>query len=473
MAKRPKPAAGVLPDVTDYLGAEPPYLGTTGQPTTTGRYIVTFRVDGKGAKALSNVAGMKNLVNAADFDKSEAAGAMIEQSADADGIVFDEFGIAVVSAESAAVSSLNTAAAEGEGDVLAVEPERYVYPAVVGAGGVAEPPPPYSTASGTGLDYVRGYRDATNSLAEALLGAGAPAAIPAGIAPGVLTTFVDTAALTWGLQATGAATSSWSGRGIRVAVLDTGFDLQHPDFVGRAVVAKSFIPGQPPQDGHGHGTHCIGTALGPQKPGIGRRYGIAYNGLIYAGKVLSNQGSGTDTQIISGIRWAIQNKCAVISMSLGADVPTPSVAYEQIGSIALQRGSLIIAAAGNNANRLATPPNFGFVGVPANSRSIMAVGALDPNLAVSYFSARSGTLPGARVDIAGPGRNVYSSVPMPVRYGFKSGTSMATPHVSGIAALFAEAKGVRGVALYHALVSSAQPLPAPSVDVGAGLVKAP
>jgi subtilisin family serine protease len=237
--------------------------------------------------------------------------------------------------------------------------------------------------------YARAYRDGVDDLAARLLnpeGAGtAQVAAPSGSA-----LFEDTSQATWGIQATKALSSPRSGRGMKVAVLDTGFDLDHPDFVGRNVTAQSFVAGESAQDGHGHGTHCIGTACGPRTPSTGPRYGVAYEAEIFAGKVLSNSGSGTDAGILAGINWAVANRCPVISMSLGAPVPQAHPPYSAAGRRALQRGSLIIAAAGNNADRRAG--NFGFVGAPANSVEIMAVGALDMQLGMAYFSARS--LPG-------------------------------------------------------------------------------
>ena len=284
--------------------------------------------------------------------------------------------------------------------------------------------------------------------------------------------FRDTTDLTWGIQACRADVSTWSGQGIAVAVLDTGFDAGHPDFGGRSVTMRSFVPGESAQDGHGHGTHCIGTACGPKTPSTGPRYGVAHGADIHVGKVLSNGGSGTDGGILAGIDWAVESGCAVISMSLGADVPREHPPYTVAGKRSLDKGCLIVAAAGNNAMR--TQLDFGFVGAPANSPFVLAVAALNQQLDLAYFSAR--TLPDARggqIDVAGPGYQIYSSWPMPTRYRAISGTSMATPHVSGLAALWAEATGYRGRELWSTLTQESRRLLAPSLDVGSGLVLAP
>ncbi|WP_254455833.1 S8 family serine peptidase [Paeniglutamicibacter quisquiliarum] len=283
--------------------------------------------------------------------------------------------------------------------------------------------------------------------------------------------FTDTDDLTWGLQAVRARESGYTGRGIRVAVLDTGFDAGHPDFAGRDVTTMSFIEGEDSHDGHGHGTHCIGTACGPRPLPGARGYGVAPGASIFAGKVLSNEGSGSDTGILAGIDWALQNDCHIISMSLGADVREVHPPYVAAGHRALERGTLIVAAAGNNARRSAGNP--GFVGAPANSPYVLSVGALDEKLDIADFSAR--TLPGrgGQVDVSGPGVRVHSSWPMPKRYNTISGTSMATPHVAGIAALLSEATGFRGRELWAELVQEAERLERFSVDVGSGLALAP
>lgn len=366
--------------------------------------------------------------------------------------MFEHLGIAVVSLEDETAGMLAQNLGD-ESSIVAIEPEGMMYA--------------LGQSQGLSLDYLSGFRDATNALYSR-----AGSVIDEGMNE-VNATFNDTPEFTWGLQATKVATSRYSGRGIKVAVLDTGLDLRHPDFVGRSILSKSFISGVATvQDGHGHGTHCAGTACGSFKPGLGRRYGVAHGAEILIGKVLSDAGSGGDIGILGGIDWAIANKCQVISMSLGADIQQTSTAYETAGQRALNAGTLIVAAAGNNARR--SMGQFGFVTRPANSRTFLAVGALDSNLAVADFSARD-TVRGAgtAVDIAGPGVAVYSSWPMPTRTRVINGTSMATPHVAGIAALWAQATPDRGAALWQRLITNARTLSASGFDVGRGLVYAP
>lgn len=433
-------------------GSEDRLSGQTGE--FTGRYLVVFSDELQGdpaavTEAMRSVAGISNMASTLDF----AEGAVDpDATAGAEATYFAELGIAVVAADPSATGVMS--ALEADPRILAIEPERILY-------AIEDHP--------VSLDYIRGYRDGVADLYEQLT-----AGSEAEVAPGVAS-FADTTSVTWGLQATRAATSTRTGADIRLAVLDTGMDLGHADFAGRPILSKSFISGQAVQDGHGHGTHTVGTSCGPKTPpGGGRRYGVATNDTILVGKVLSNQGSGADSNILAGISWAIANGAFVISMSLGADVRQVSQAYETVGRRALAAGSLIIAAAGNNANRGAG--NVGFVGVPANSPSIMAVGAVDSSLRIANFSARSNPVSGGKVDIAGPGVAVYSSWPMqvsPNRYNTISGTSMATPHVSGIAALISQATGARGSQLWSRLLQTARPLSLSSLDVGAGLAQAP
>jgi subtilisin family serine protease len=426
---------------------------------TTGRYLVLLpegNVD-SGIRALTDSTGISAIARAADFEDHTFPAQELESDAAS---IFDNLGVAVVSLDPDQVQSIRSTTASG-GEVLAIEPERVVY-----AIGIS---PNMSLSS----NYLKGYRDAINHLVDQTIPSESQLAAAAAFADG---------SATWGLQATKVVDTPYSGLGIKVAVLDTGLDLNHPDFAGRTITSQSFISGEAVQDQNGHGTHCIGTACGPKTPSTLPRYGIAYNAEIFAGKVLSNRGSGADGGLIAGIEWAIGKGCQVISMSLGAPTrpgDTYSQVYEQIGQRVLRQGTLIIAAAGNESDRSSGQVNP--VGHPANAPSLMAVAALDAELQVSFFSNRSINPNGGQVDIAGPGGNaeraplpqIYSTWPMPTRYRSISGTSMATPHVAGIAALYAEATGQTGQALWGLLMRDAQRLLLPSADVGVGLVQAP
>lgn len=282
----------------------------------------------------------------------------------------------------------------------------------------------------------------------------------------------DETGVTWGLEVAKVPLSALSGAGIRVAVLDTGFDSSHQDFRGRAITRKLFASRSSEDDVHGHGTHCIGTACGPLRPASGPRYGVAHEAEIFAGKVLGDDGLGTDRSVIAGMDWAVDQGCQIISMSLGAATrigDQPNDDYEQIGQACLDAGTLVIAAAGNESAR---PQYIAPVGSPANASTIMAVAALDKGLGPAPFSC-GGVNPGQDVDIAAPGVDILSSLPGN-RYGRMDGTSMATPHVAGVAALIAQSDiSLRGRALWARLLELAGQLPSPGRDVGKGLLQAP
>jgi subtilisin family serine protease len=311
-------------------------------------------------------------------------------------------------------------------------------------------------------DYLRGYRDGVEDMVERLLDGSRRHGQPLSPNAAERTT-------TWGIRAVGAAGSSLSGQGVRVAVLDTGFDDRHPDFRDRLVVKKRFASHSTDDDLDGHGTHCVGTACGPRDPASQPRYGVAHAAEIYAGKVIGDDGFATDRSILAGIEWALEQGCAVISMSLGSDVglgEPPNDDYEHIGRVCLQAGTLVIAAAGNASAR---PNRIAPVSAPANASSIMAVGAIDRRIGVAAFSC-GGRNPGQDVDVVAPGVDVLSCVPGG-RYKSLDGTSMATPHVAGIAALLAQSDAtLRGQALWTRLLQSCKSLPQSPRDVGRGLI---
>lgn len=411
----------------------------------TGRFLVTFKEGAAEAGMQSlGVQGMR-VADARDFDGQAVA---LEDVGDADAVVFPEIGVALVGGDSAQASGLSIAAEiASDSPVESIDPEYFMF--------AESNPSEYLRAYGQEAEsnpneYLRGFLRAAETIARDLRGVTTPSP-EAELEPLVLGN-------TWGLNACKVPPSVRSGAGIRVAVLDTGMDLGHPDFVGRSFATATFV-GQPVQDLNGHGTHVIGTACGPKAPaGTTPRYGIGFRSPIFVGKVLTNSGSGTMAGVLNGMNWAIANRCPVISMSLGAQIGVQP-AYTNAGQAALNNGLLIIAAAGNAGAA---------TGAPGNSPTIMSVASLDPNLTPSSFSNFG------KVEIAAPGRDVFSSWPRPTRYRTISGTSMATPHVAGCAALWAETStALRGINLWRKLQATARRLPFPPARVGAGLVQAP
>lgn len=278
---------------------------------------------------------------------------------------------------------------------------------------------------------------------------------------------------TWGLEATKVNASPYTGKGVKVAVLDTGFALKHPDFIDREIIGESFVEGEDAEDVHGHGTHCIGTACGStdQK---GLRYGIAKESTIYSGKVLNQEGSGAESWVLEGITWAVNKGCKVVSMSLGSPVLPGegfSLAYERAAKYALSKGAILVAAAGNESSRNRNV--FRPVGSPANCPSILAVGAVDVELDIANFSNRS-INPDQTVDLMGPGVDIYSSFAGSKKYRTISGTSMAAPHVAGILALLWEKYPSQSPDwITEEMKKNAYILELDPIDMGQGLVNAP
>jgi subtilisin len=214
-----------------------------------------------------------------------------------------------------------------------------------------------------------------------------------------------------------AAWDTTRGKGIKVAVLDTGIDFNHPDLAANYKGGVSFVPTESSaMDFNRHGTHCAGTiAAALNGEGV---VGVAPAAYLYAVKVLSGSGSGAWSNLIAGLDWCINNGIHIASMSLGASsAPT---AVQTMCDLAWSRGVLLVAAAGNSG---------GAVGAPAKYPSVIAVSAIGTGNAIASFSCR-----GPEIELCAPGVNVLSSVPGG-GYGTLSGTSMACPHVSGAAAL--------------------------------------
>lgn len=214
-----------------------------------------------------------------------------------------------------------------------------------------------------------------------------------------------------------AAWDTTRGKGIKVAVLDTGIDAGHPDLAANVKVGVSFVAGESStMDFNRHGTHCAGTiAAALNGQGV---VGVAPAAYLYPVKVLAANGSGAWSNLISGLDWCIGNGIHIASMSLGASsAPT---AVKTMCDLAWSRGVLLVAAAGNSA---------GPVEHPARYPSVIAVSAIDSANTLASFSCR-----GPEVELCAPGVSVLSTIPGG-GYATLSGTSMACPHAAGVAAL--------------------------------------
>lgn len=210
-----------------------------------------------------------------------------------------------------------------------------------------------------------------------------------------------------------------AGQGVKVAILDTGIDTDHPDLKDAICDQKDFT-GEGVTDLSGHGTHCAGI-VGARLNNLGF-VGIAPLCKIAVGKVLGNSGGGTYEQIADGVDWAVKIGAKVISMSLGG----PGSNQRLFTSIhnALAKGAVVVCAAGNSGSTFSNT-----IGYPGRYGGVITIASHDSNGNRSGFSSRGG-----EIDFMAPGQEIYSTY-MGGQYASLSGTSMATPFVSGICAL--------------------------------------
>ncbi|MGD6756373.1 S8 family serine peptidase [Streptomyces sp. BH105] len=267
-----------------------------------------------------------------------------------------------------------------------------------------------------------------------------------------------------------------TGKGVKVAVLDTGYDTTHPDLASRVSESKSFIAGQEVADSNGHGTHVSSTVGGSGAASDGKEKGVAPDAALAVGKVLSDEGYGTESEIIAGMEWAAKDiKAKVVSMSLGSDTGSDGTdpMAQAVNSLTEDTGALFVIAAGN-----AYSP--GTIGSPGAADSALTVGAVDAGDARASFSSQGPRLgdDALKPDLSAPGVDILAARSSLVEgsgsYTTMSGTSMATPHVAGVAALLAQAHPDWTAAqLKNALMSSSKRLDDSAYAIGSGRVSVP
>jgi len=267
-----------------------------------------------------------------------------------------------------------------------------------------------------------------------------------------------------------AAHATTTGAGATVAVIDTGALFTHPDLAGRLIAGHDFVQNDDtPQDGNGHGTHVAGIVAANANNGIGVE-GVAPGARVLVVRVLGDDGSGTIDDVASGIRWAADHGADVINLSLGSDNPLSSGGdnggpLDRSIDYALDKNIVVVAAAGNNSGLACDQPS-------ARGR-LLCVAAVDSFGGHSFYSNFAGAL-----GISAPGGGALLGPDVLSTYndgGYQeiAGTSQATPHVAGVAALLVS-RGIRGQAAVQRILATARDvgLPGPDPTFGAGVVDA-
>lgn len=234
----------------------------------------------------------------------------------------------------------------------------------------------------------------------------------------------------------------YTGRGVRIAILDTGIDANHPDLKGRIGSVRDFTD-EGPEDHSGHGTHVAGIVAGDGRSSRGKYRGVAPQASLLIGKVLRRDGGGLTSEVMAGLDWAVDERAEVANLSLGTAGPADGRdPLSQACDAAAGKGLILCVAAGNGG------PGRSSIGSPAAARQVIAVGASTDDEHVAKFSARGPTSDGrSKPEIVAPGVGIVSlraqgtSMGQVVdgRYTSSSGTSMATPHVTGAIALLLQA----------------------------------
>jgi subtilisin family serine protease len=265
------------------------------------------------------------------------------------------------------------------------------------------------------------------------------------------------------------------GEGVQVAVLDTGIDATHPDLAGQIVEQENFSDSAGMADRYGHGTHVAATIAGSGAGAPSRRKGVAPEADLLVGKVLGDDGSGATSDVITGMEWAAP-RADVINMSLGSSFPSDgSDPFSQaLDTLSDDNDTLFVVSAGNAG------PTSQTVGVPGASDRALTVGAVDADDRLADFSSRGPLVDSDELkpEIAAPGVDVVAARaantlmgdPQDALYTAASGTSMASPHVAGAAAVLAERHPDWSAGqLKNGLVGSADDIDVDGFDAGGRL----
>ncbi|MEW1723104.1 S8 family serine peptidase, partial [Streptomyces sp. NPDC093109] len=308
----------------------------------------------------------------------------------------------------------------------------------------------------------------TADVWEAITSEGDPQSEAREAAPGIERVWLDgkrKALLDKSVPQIGAPTAwgaGYDGTGVKIAVLDTGVDQTHPDLKGVEIAQKDFSGSGNTVDHFGHGTHVASIAAGSGAKSGGKYKGVAPGAKIIDAKVLDDDGFGDDSGIIAGMQWAADQGARIANLSLGgedtADVDPLEAAVDKLSA---EKNILFVIAAGNEG------PDAETVGSPGSAASALTVGAVDRKDKIADFSSVGPTADGSlKPDITAPGVDIVAAKaakgvigdPAADGYVSMSGTSMATPHVAGAAAILAqEHPDWTGQRIKQALTASAKP----------------
>ncbi|MEU9918727.1 S8 family serine peptidase [Streptomyces sp. NPDC051001] len=235
--------------------------------------------------------------------------------------------------------------------------------------------------------------------------------------------------------------AGYNGKGVKIAVLDTGVDATHPDLKEQVVGEKNFSASPDASDHYGHGTHVASIAAGTGAKSAGKYKGVAPGAKLLNGKVLGDDGYGDDSGILAGMEWAVEQGADVVNLSLGGgDTPDIDPLEAQVNKLSKDKGVLFAIAAGNDGGEQT-------IGSPGSAEAALTVGAVDDTDKLAEFSSTGPGLDGQiKPDVTAPGVDITAASAAgsviaqgvgenPAGYVSISGTSMATPHVAGAAAI--------------------------------------